>query len=25
LKEVRLVFFQAQDAQIFLEHQKFGE
>jgi O-acetyl-ADP-ribose deacetylase (regulator of RNase III) len=25
LKEVRLVFFQAQDAEIFLEHQKFSE
>ena len=25
LKEVRLVFFQAQDAEIFLEHQKFRE
>jgi O-acetyl-ADP-ribose deacetylase (regulator of RNase III) len=25
LKEVRLVFFQARDAEIFLEHQKFGE
>jgi O-acetyl-ADP-ribose deacetylase (regulator of RNase III) len=25
LKEVRLVFFQAPDAQIFLEHQKFSE
>ena len=25
LKEVRLVFFQAQDAEVFLEHQKFNE
>src|SRR5262245_37603756 len=25
LKEVRLVFFQGQDADIFLEHQKFNE
>lgn len=25
LKEVRLVFFQAHDAEIFLEHQKFSE
>jgi O-acetyl-ADP-ribose deacetylase (regulator of RNase III) len=25
LKEVRLVFFQARDAEVFLEHQKFSE
>jgi O-acetyl-ADP-ribose deacetylase (regulator of RNase III) len=25
LKEVRLIFFQAQDAEVFLESQKFGE
>ncbi len=25
LKEVRLVFFQARDAEVFLQHQKFSE